>query len=162
MPARSTSARPKPQRGDDCIWADHCERGSASIELAILAVAIVALGALFLALGRVGTAREAVDQAATDAARAGSLARTATAAHAAVNATTGQVLAEQQVDCPAPVVHVDASGFAVPPGQTGTVRVAVSCAVPLADLTFLPGLPGSVPVSGQFTSVVDPYRGHDS
>ncbi|MFD0331341.1 hypothetical protein ACFQZC_32340 [Streptacidiphilus monticola] len=52
---------------------------------------------------------------------------------------------------------LDPAHFAPAVGEMGWVTVRLECRVPLHDLLFA-GLPGSVPVTAEFTSVVDSYR----
>jgi Flp pilus assembly protein TadG len=130
--------------------------GSAALELVILAPVLLALLALVIAAGRVSVAQGSVDAAARDAARQASIALTPRAAKEAGRASAQAALREDGLDC-LPVVAVDTSQFAIPPGQPATVTASVSCSVPLADLA-LPGLPGSTRLTATFTSPLDIYR----
>ena len=56
------------------------DRGSATIEMAVLAPALLALLGLVILAGRISAAGSAVEQAAASAARAASIARDARAA----------------------------------------------------------------------------------
>jgi Flp pilus assembly protein TadG len=131
------------------------DRGSVSLELAILAPALILLlGALVLA-GRVQTSAAGVEQAARAAARDASLARTADAARTtAVNAASRELAGS---DCTSSQVNVDTSGFAAPVGASAAVTVTVTCTVSLADLA-IPGLPGTHALTGHATSAIDKYR----
>jgi len=71
-------------------------------------------------------------------------------------ASARAALRQDGLDC-APVVVVDTSQFATPPGEPATVTATVSCTVSLSSLA-LPGLPGSARLQASFTSPLDIYR----
>lgn len=135
------------------VWRE--ERGSVSLELAIIAPALLLLlGALVLA-GRVETSSASVEQAARAAARDASLARTPDAAR-----TTAVTSAQRELaggTCVNIDVTVDTSGFAAPVGTNAAVTVTVSCTVSVANLA-IPGLPGAHTMTGTATSPLDRYR----
>ena len=133
-------------------------RGSATVELVLIAPALLALLALTVLAGRIVLAGGTVEQVAAAGARAASLARTPAAAATAADTAVRQTLGEQRLQCAAVTVTVDPSGFGVPLGQPATVAVEVSCQVQLADLT-VPGLPGTRTLSDRAVSPLDPYRG---
>ncbi|NUU15820.1 pilus assembly protein TadE [Cellulomonas humilata] len=136
-------------------WLRADERGSITVELAILTpVLILLLGALVLA-GRIQTSASSVEQAARSAARDASLARTPDAARAAAVAAAARELATTA--CAATTVDVDTSGFSTRIGQDGIVTATVSCTVSIADLA-VPGLPGARTITAQATSPLDRYR----
>lgn len=132
------------------------DRGSVSVEVAVLMPAFLFLVALAAVTGRTAIAQNALDQAAHDAARAASISRTAAAAGAAGESAALDALRRQGLGC-APQVTVDTSGFATPVGAPAVVRVTVGCAVSFADLA-LPGVPGSRALGAEFTSPIDRYR----
>lgn len=133
------------------------EHGSASVEAAVLTPVVLLVLVLVVAGGRVVTAHAALDTAATNAARAASIARTAPAAQQRATTTAEAALAERGLHCTRRHVSVDSSGFDGPLGQPGTVSVRASCTVALADLA-LPGTPGSIPLDAEAASPLDPYR----
>ncbi|WP_037364698.1 TadE family protein [Amycolatopsis orientalis] len=133
-------------------WSD---AGSVSVEAAVLVPAVLFVGLLIVAGARTSSAQQAVDNAATAAARAASIARGPAAAQQAGAAVARERLAREGITCRESSVSVDASQIAV--GRTGQVRASVTCRVPLSDLA-LP-VPGDTRVTGAFTSPVDPYRG---
>ena len=137
--------------------ADVGERGSVSVELALLAPAFLLLVACAVLAGRTQIAEGAVQEAARAAAREASLARDAATAGALAGGQAERTLAAQALRCQNTSVDVDTSGFAAPPGQRGDVTVTVICVVGMADL-LAPGLPGTVTVEAAFTSPVDAYR----
>lgn len=131
------------------------DRGSITVELAILTPALILLlGALVLA-GRVQTSASAVEQAARSAARDASLARTPNAARTAAQTAAARELAT--TSCAATTVTIDTAGFSARVGQDGTVTATVTCTVSMADLA-IPGLPGVRTITAHATSPLDRYR----
>jgi Flp pilus assembly protein TadG len=133
------------------------ERGSVSVELALLAPALLLLLSFAVVAGRTQIAEGSVQEAARAAAREASLARDATTAAALAGAQAERALATQDLRCQRTTVDVDTAGFQAPPGQPGDVTVTITCVVGMADL-LAPALPGSVTVEASFTSPVDAYR----
>lgn len=133
------------------------EQGSATLELAILSPAVLALLALAIAAGRIEVAGGAVEQAGAAGARAASIARTSSTARAAATETARTSLRQQGITCGALAVIVDTAGFAVPVGRPAQVEVSVVCSVRLSDLG-IPGLPGTRTLRAQVASPLDRYR----
>jgi Flp pilus assembly protein TadG len=133
-------------------------RGSATIEMAVLGPALLALLGLVLVAGRVSTAGGAVEQAAAVAAREASLARDGRSAQAAAVEAVRASLAGQGITCRTLTSDVDVEGFTLPVGQPASVHVQVTCAVPLADLA-VPGMPGTRLVTASMVSAIDRFRG---
>ena len=134
------------------------DRGSATIEMAVLAPALLALLGLVIVAGRISAAGSAVEQAAASAARAASIARDARAAQSAAERGARASLRDQGITCQPLTSSVDTRGFAVAVGSPSSVRVSVSCVVPLADIS-VPGMPGQRTVTSQMTSPIDRFRG---
>ncbi|MFJ9461034.1 TadE/TadG family type IV pilus assembly protein [Kitasatospora sp. NPDC101447] len=134
------------------------DRGSVSLELAILAPVLIAILLVIVAAGRVHLAHNSVDAAARNAARAASLERDTASARTAGNRVAQQTLQDQGLTCSSLTVDVPAGGFQAPLGTPSHITVTVRCTVALGDVA-LPGLPGSTTVSGSFTSTIDAYRG---
>jgi Flp pilus assembly protein TadG len=134
------------------------DRGSASLETAVIAPGIIALLCLMIAFGRVTDADGAVDAAAHAAARAASLERDATSAQNQARSAAENSLSGDGVSCQSTDVTVDTSGYSLDVGQTATVTATISCTAPLSDIA-LPGLPGSKILTASFTSPIDTYRG---
>lgn len=130
--------------------------GSASVEAAILALAIGLLIAFAIAGGRLVTAEAAADHSARSAARTASLQRDGGSAEAAADSVARSVLAEQGLRCASLDVTVDSSGFARPPGSPASVTAVVRCTVDWADL----GLPGAGTRTVEATAVspIDRWR----
>lgn len=137
------------------------DRGSATLELAILASALILLLGFIVVAGRVAIANNTITTVAGNAAREASLARDARTATVTAAATARSALTAQAIRCDGGgQVAVDASGFAAAsqgaPGQS--VVVTVTCLVSFADLA-IPGLPGSRTLSDRAVSPIDPNRG---
>lgn len=128
-----------------------------SVELAVLAPALLLLLSFAIWAGRTQVADNGVEEAARAAARAASLAVDADTAVAVATAQAQETLARQDLRCENLNVDVDSTGFRTPLGESGDVAVAVTCTVAMADL-LAPGLPGSVTVDATFSSPVDAYR----
>lgn len=129
------------------------EGGFAALELALLVPVFLLLVFIAVGMGRLGQAREDIDAVARDAARAGSLARSAGDADTAAQAAVTDVLGARDLTCANLAVNVDTSEFR--PG--GWVRVDVSCTVALADLTGM-WAPGTKVMTARGLAVVDTYR----
>lgn len=130
------------------------EGGAASaLELVLMVPVFLVLIYFVVGLGRLTAAREEIDGAARDAARAGSLSRSAAEARAsAANAAT-KTLASHDITCGDLRVDVDTSEFRA----GGWVRVNLSCTVGLADLTRT-WAPGSKTLRARGLAVVDAFR----
>lgn len=129
------------------------ERGVAVLELVLLVPVFLVLVLMAVGMGRLGLAREDIDAAARDAARAGSIARSAGDAQAAAEAAAADVLASHNLTCANLAVNVDTTGFR--PG--GWVRVDLSCTISFSDLTGV-WAPGDKVMTARGLAVVDTYR----
>ncbi len=134
------------------------DRGSISVELAILLPGFVYLIVLAVVTGRQVIAQGAIDLAAHDAARAASLSRTAPLAQSRAYAAALDTLAQQGLACASLTVTVNTAGFAVPVGNPASVSVSVACQVSFTDLAALPGVPGNRTLTSAFVSPLDEYR----
>ncbi|MDX2765244.1 TadE/TadG family type IV pilus assembly protein [Streptomyces europaeiscabiei] len=134
------------------------DRGSAALEVAVIAPAIIAMLGLMIAFGRVIDADGAVDAAAHAAARAASLERDATTAQSQARTAAEDSLSGDGIACQSTDVTVDTSDFALDVGQAATVTATISCTARLSDIG-LPGLPGAKTLTATFTSPIDTYRG---
>ena len=133
------------------------ETGSIPLELAILTPAGLLLISVVVFAGRVALAHQTLDGAAASAARDASISRTQPAANSAASAAAMQALSQQGLTCARTSVQVDTTGFASPAGTPATITATVTCVVPLADLA-IPGLPGSMTITGTASSPLDTYR----
>lgn len=131
------------------------QRGSMSLEMAIMAPAVVAIIALTIFGGRYALATQTVNAAAAAAARAASIERSADAATSAASTNAAATLSNQDLQCVTTQVDVDTSGFASEVGQAATIQAAVTCEVSMAGLV---GMPGSLTLTASATSPLDKYR----
>lgn len=133
------------------------ERGSTSIELVILGPAFVLLLAMLIIGGRVAIAKQAIGNAASEAARSATLSRGEDAATTNAQRAADEYLAEQDLQCRGtPAVTVDLAAFRTDPGTPAEVAVTVSCQVDISGVE-IPGL-GDVTLEGSATSPLDVYR----
>jgi Flp pilus assembly protein TadG len=137
------------------------QSGSVAIELVILTPAIILFFAVMVIAGRITLAQQAAEAAAFDAARTASLARSASAAGLEGTNAAQTSFQAQGLTCLRLDVAVNTAEFAKPPPEPATVQVSVSCLVQLADVA-LPGMPGQLELTGQFTSPLDRYRERES
>ncbi|MDG4807148.1 TadE/TadG family type IV pilus assembly protein [Micromonospora sp. WMMD1120] len=147
------------------------ERGSVSIEVAVLAPAFIALMVLAGMVGRTAVAAEALDAAAHDAARAASISRDAGTAKREAEEAAEQQLDWRGLSCADGLnltfagtvgstrTDIDAA-FASEVGTDATVTVTITCRVSFRDITLgvLPGMPVERRVTSHFTSPLDRYR----
>jgi Flp pilus assembly protein TadG len=129
------------------------DTGSASVELALLAPVLVVVLLLVVAAGRLVLARQEVDAAASDAARAASIAESPVSATSAATDAASHDLAGHGLTCSPFTTSVDTSHFV--PG--GSVSVVVRCTASLAGLALL-RLPGSETLVSSSTAPIDLYR----
>jgi hypothetical protein len=133
------------------------DRGSVSVELAILAPAFLALVILATMVGRVVVAHNAVTIAAHDAARAASISRDATTAQDRAEQAALGALADQGLSCDELIIEPDTDQFALPLGEPAVVTVTVACRVSVSDIAILPFVDGRW-VSATFASPLDTWR----
>lgn len=136
------------------------DRGSASVELAILAPAVISAFVMVMMAGQINMTRQAVEAAAFDAARTASISRAADDAQRNGEAAAASRLAQQGIVCqpsPSAVVVVDTREFALPAGQSAQVTATVTCTISFSDIA-LAGMPGSYTFTANFVSPIDTYR----
>ena len=132
------------------------ERGSAVVEVVLLAPVLGMLLALLVVGGRLAMAEIAVQASASEAARTASLARAVGEAGNSAHAAAVSGLQAQKVNCLDVTVQVDTGGFAAPVGTPASVAATVTCRVNLAGL--LPAVPGSIVLSSTSSSPLDTFR----
>lgn len=132
------------------------QRGSAAVEIVLLAPMLGALVLVVIFGGRLALARQTVQAAAADAARAASIARSADEAKRSASRIAEDTMSNQGVTCATSSVEVDTSGFQQSPGTPATTAVTIACDVATADLS-LP-LPGTTRVSATSSSELDVFR----
>ena len=130
------------------------ERGTAAVELALLAPVLLVLVAVVTAAGRVVETKSAVLSVAREAARAAAEAPNAAAAHDAAIATAQQVAEGLGLDPARLSIVEDPHGFA----RGAPYEVSVSYQVSMADLPGLGLLPGSVTLGAEHAELIDTYR----
>ncbi|WP_068403168.1 TadE/TadG family type IV pilus assembly protein [Kribbia dieselivorans] len=135
------------------------ESGSATIEVAILGPALMLFVALIFFAARIALAQQSMDMIAFEAARVATLSRDTATAKANATDMAAAEMASRGIRCtPAAVPSLDLSGFAKKPGQDDAwVRATVQCRFTISDLA-LPGMPGSLTVTGEASSPMDTYR----
>lgn len=133
------------------------QRGSVSVELALLVPALIVMLSLLIAGGRLWFARTTVNEAAQAAARSASLARSSGEGQADGSSAGRQSLSTAGLDCVEQSVSVNTGAFGVPVGTPATITSTVTCSVPFGDL-LLPGMPGSISLTGTGSSALDTYR----
>lgn len=132
----------------------HGQEGGAAVELALVTPLLLLFLLMVVGFGRLADARLEVNDAASQAARAASIARDPGTASAEARRTAMASLAGHHLTCQPVAVTVDTSAFR--PG--GQVTASITCTVSLADLAPLP-LPGQETLQGSATSPIDVYRG---
>ncbi|GAA1885630.1 TadE family protein [Asanoa iriomotensis] len=139
------------------------ERGSASVEVAILLPAFIMLMVVASFVGRVTIAQNAVDLAAHDAARAASIEREGDLAAAAATDAATDTLDELGVLCASRTITPDVSDafanddFGPQDGPPPVVTVTVDCTLNFVGFPFLDFT--TTTVSSRYTSPLDWYRG---
>ena len=134
------------------------ERGAAAVEITLLVPVLVIFLGLLIAGGRLWFARTAVIEAAHTSARAASLARTAAQATADGQSAATASLSTAGLVCVDRSVVIGTAAYRVPVGTPATVTSTISCRVLFSDI-LLPGMPGSIALSGQGAAALDTYRG---
>ena len=130
------------------------ERGTAAVELVLLAPVLVVLVAVVVAAGRMVETKSAVLSVAREAARAGSEAPDAATAHDAAFVTAQEVAAGLGLDPARLAVSQDPGGFR----RGEPYVVSVSYQVPLADLPGLGLLPGSVVIGAEHAELIQRFK----
>lgn len=133
------------------------DRGSMSLEFVVLAPGLLLFIGLLVFAGRTLIAEQAVQQAATDAAREASIARDPGSAQATASSIASATMTQQHLRCEQSTVIVDTRGFAAPVGTPAKVSATVTCTVALSDIS-LPGIPGSRTVRATASSALDTFR----
>lgn len=131
--------------GSDC--------GSASAELVLLMPVLILLVYFVVYCERGAEARMRLNDAAHQAARTASQARTPSQASQDARASVTAALRDAGIACQHTEVETAGSLRA-----GSTVTVVLTCTVGLEDLALLP-LPGDTTLSARFSAPVDVYRG---
>jgi Flp pilus assembly protein TadG len=123
-----------------------------SLELALLVPALLVVVAFIAGAATLSGARADLDDAAWEASRAASLARSSIDADIAAHQAVERRLAGERWGCDNRAVTVDVSRFE--PG--GSVAVDVSCGVRLAEAFLF--VPGSAQLRSRAVEPLEPYR----
>lgn len=134
------------------------DRGSATLEAVIILPTFMLFVALIITAGRIQMARQSVDAAAVEAARAASISRTAGEAQSRASASGNQALTNQGLRCTSTSVSIDTSGYSVPVGTPASVSATIVCVLDVSDVA-IPGLPGAITITRSASSPLDTYRG---
>jgi Flp pilus assembly protein TadG len=129
------------------------ERGTAAIQLVLIAPVLMVILLFVVGLGRMAHARQQLESVAADSARAASLERNTHHSAAAAKAAAQQSLGQAGVSCTGLTVDVDLTSYE--PG--GQVKVTVSCKTQLSDVA-LAGFPGSRTFTATSTVPIETYR----
>lgn len=129
------------------------DRGSAAVELVLVTPLLVLVLLIVVALGMLVDARLVVADAAHQAARAATLARTDDDARTQAQRAVSTALREAGATCIQPSVRLATGGLR----PSATVTARVSCTADLGGLTHI-GMPGHVPLTSTAFSVVDSFR----
>lgn len=129
------------------------QRGTAAIELVLIAPVLMVIMLFVVGLGRMAHARQQLESVAADSARAASLERNTHLSAGAAKAAAQRSLGEAGVSCTGLTVNVDLGSYK--PG--GQVRVTVSCTTRLSDVG-LAGFPGSKTFTASSTVPIETYR----
>lgn len=133
------------------------ERGSATLELVIVAPAALLILAAIIAAGRIALTQQAVQAVAYDTARAASIARNATEARAAATEVVAYSTAANNLTCSSTDLAISTTGFNQPVGTPAAVTTTMTCTVQLSDVA-LPGIPGAITIVRTGSSPIDTYR----
>lgn len=131
------------------------ERGTAAIEMTLLAPVLMVILLFVVGLGRMAHARQEIESVAADSARAASLERNTALSTTAAEKAARTSLGTAGLSCQSLSVDVDLSSYR--PG--GRVTVTVSCKASLADLS-LAGFPGSRTFRATSSVPIETYRGN--
>jgi len=130
------------------------ERGSATVELLVVAIALLAFTGGLIGIGRLTSTRAALAGVAREAARAA--ANAATPAQAIrIGHQRGQLVAAgYQLNPDRLQVTVDPAGLL----RGGTLTVTASYQVPLDDLPTIDLLPGQLTLAAHQQEPIDPHK----
>lgn len=134
------------------------QRGTLTVEFALLVPALVLFFGLAVGGARVWMARTTVEAMAGAGARAAALERTPDAAVTAAEHLAGLQSTTSGLRCASLRLRVDTADLALPVGTPGRITSEVDCDVPLGDV-LVPGWPGTVRVSASASAPLDSYRG---
>ncbi len=130
------------------------ERGSLSVELAMIAPALLLIFGLIFAYGRVGQVNGLLDSGTRDGARSATNARSYEEARQQATDAVRDAIRQAPPDCVSSLKVQLIGRFAM----GSPITVTATCTYGLSDIG-LPGAPGTVHPTSSFTSMLDPNRG---
>ena len=130
------------------------ERGSATVELLVVAVALLAFTGGLIGVGRLTSTRAALAGVVREAARAAANAATPAQAIRTGHQRANQVAAGYQLNPDRLQVTVDPAGLV----RGGILTVTASYQVPLDDLPTLGLLPGQLTLAARQKEPIDPHK----
>jgi Flp pilus assembly protein TadG len=130
------------------------ERGTATVELLVVAIALLAFTGGLIGVGRLTSTRAALAGVAREAARAAANATTPTQAIRTGHQRAHQVAAGYQLNPDRLHITVEPAGLA----RGGTLTVTASYQVPLDDLPTLGLLPGQLTLAARQQEPIDPHK----
>jgi Flp pilus assembly protein TadG len=130
------------------------ERGTAAVEMALLAPVLVVLVAAVVAAGRIVETKSAVLAVARESARAASEASDPSSARSAAASAANRVAAGLGLDPARLALSQSSGGF----GRGEPYRVSASYEVRLADLPGLGVLPGSFVLSAEHAELIQRFK----
>jgi Flp pilus assembly protein TadG len=130
------------------------QRGSATVELLVVAVALLAFTGGLIGVGRLTSTRAALAGVAREAARAAADAPTPTQAIRTGHQRGQLVAAGYQLDPDRLQITVEPAGLA----RGGTLTVTASYQVPLDDLPTMGLLPGQLTLTAHQREPIDPHK----
>ena len=130
------------------------ERGSATVELLVVAIALLAFTGGLIGIGRLTSTRAALAGVAREAARTAANATTPTQAIRTGHQRAHQVAAGYQLNPDRLQVTVDPAGLL----RGGTLTVTASYQVPLDDLPTIDLLPSQHTLAARHQEPIDPHK----
>jgi Flp pilus assembly protein TadG len=130
------------------------ERGSATVEVLVVAIALLAFTGGLIGVGRLASTRAALTGVAREAARAAANAATPTQAIRTGHQRGQLVAAGYHLDPDRLQVTVDPAGLA----RGGTLTVTASYQILLDDLPTMSLLPGQLTLTVHQREPIDPHR----
>jgi Flp pilus assembly protein TadG len=130
------------------------ERGSATVELLVVAIALLAFTGGLIGVGRLVSTRAALAGVAREAARVAANAPTPPQAIRTGHQRANQVAAGYQLNPDRLQVTVDPAGLV----RGGTLTVTASYQVPLDDLPTLGLFPGQLTLAARQQEPIDPHK----
>ena len=130
------------------------ERGSATVELLVVAIALLAFTGGLIGIGRLTSTRAALDGVVREAARAAANTTTPTQAIRTGHQRAHQVASGYHLDPERLQVTVDPAGLL----RGGTLTVTASYQIPLDDLPTMGLLPGQLTLTVHQREPIDPHR----